>query len=69
MSTLGHGGRGQNGRDPPRLPLGADLTSRLARPSRAQASRGSCWEREGIELVAWLVNPASSLTFFVKRRL
>ena len=40
--------------------LKADLTTRLARPSQSQADRGSCWERQLIEVVTGLAKPARS---------
>ena len=63
ISGTGEGylGSGVDERKNWRLPLSllrADLTSRLARPSRAQASRGSRWERQQIELVTGLADPA-----------
>ena len=42
--------------------LRADLTSRLVRPSRAQASRGSCWERQQMAVVIGLANLAGRLS-------
>ena len=48
------------------LALRPDLTRRLARPSRAQTNRGSCWQRQQIKVVAWLVNPARSLGLLLR---
>ena len=60
-------GLGLDERKPGALPpslLRAGLTSRLVRPSRAQARRSSCWKRQQIEVVIGLANPARSLCLF-----
>ena len=58
---LSLGSETKTGGCPPSPTVGPDLTSRLARPSRAQTSRGCCRVLQQIHVVAWLVHSARSL--------